>query len=261
MDAFDRHPIEGAGAGTYEFIWNRDERWSHHVRDAHSLYFETLAELGLPGALLLVIALSALLLAGAAARGRQADPVSAGAARRLRRGVSDVLRHGRGRLDVGVDGRRLRGLRRGRRRRGRGLQTRWILPDVLPRVALTLLALIVLGLQTPILIAAAEVNASQAAVRERRIEAAVLAASVAVHAEPWSADGYLQRALVLEQQGYLDAAAKDARAAVAKERLNAETWLILARIEVERGRTKEAIAAATRARELNPRNPTFNRPR
>ena len=80
MDAFDRHPVEGAGAGTYEFIWNRDERWSHHVRDAHSLYFETLAELGLPGALLLVIALSALLLAGLRLAVGQADSVSVGAA-------------------------------------------------------------------------------------------------------------------------------------------------------------------------------------
>ena len=98
---------------------------------------------------------------------------------------------------------------------------------------------------------------SQAAVRDQRIEDAVAAASVAVRAEPWSADGYVQRALVLERQGYLDAAAQDARAAVAKERLNSETWLILARIEVERGRAKQAIAAATRARQLNPRNPRF----
>ena len=130
----------------------------------------------------------------------------------------------------------------------------------LPRVAFTLLALIALGLQTPALIAAAEVKTSQAAVRERRFMAAVSAATVAVHAEPWSADGYLQRALVLEQQGFLDAAASDARTAVAKERVNAETWLTLARIEVERGRTEDAIAAANTARELNPRNPAFASP-
>ena len=128
---------------------------------------------------------------------------------------------------------------------------------VLPRVALALLALVVLGLRTPILVAAVEVNASQAAVRDQRIQAAVAAASVAVRAEPWSADGYLQRALVLEQQDYLDAAAKDARTAVARERLNSETWLILARIELERGNTEGAVAAATRARQLNPNNPRF----
>lgn len=257
LDAFARHPFEGAGAGTYEFLWNRDQRWSHHVRDAHSLYMEVLAELGLPGALLLVIALGGLLLAALHLAVRQTDPASAGAAAGCSAAFLTFC------VTAGVD---------------------WMWestavacaafaaagvavaggskavdhPRALPRVALTLLALVALGLRTPILIAAAEVRISQEAVREQRIEAAVSAASVAVHAEPWSTDGYLQRALVLERQGFLDAAAKDARTAVAKERLNAETWLILARIEVERGRTKAAIAAATRARELNPRNPTFD---
>jgi hypothetical protein len=258
LDAFDRHPIEGAGAGTYEFIWNRDKRWSHHVRDAHSLYFETLAELGLPGALLLVVALGGLLVAAFRLAISQADPVSAGAAAGCSAALLTFC------VTAGVDwmwestavgcaafaaaGAAVAGGSRAVER-----------PSILPRVAMTLLAVVVLGLRTPILVAAAEVNSSQAAVRDRRIDDAVADASVAVRAEPWSADGYLQRALVLERQGYLDAAAKDARAAVAKERLNSETWLILARIEVERGRTKEAVAAAKRARELSPRNPTFAR--
>jgi hypothetical protein len=260
LDAFDRHPVEGVGAGTYEFVWNRDERWSHHVRDAHSLYFETLAELGLPGALLLVIALSALLLAGLRLAVGQADSVSVGAAAGctaafltfcVTAGVDWMWES----TAVGCAAFAAAGVAVA------GGSKAVDPPRVLPRMALTLLALVVLALRTPILIAAAEVNASQEAVRDRRIEAAVAAASVAIHAEPWSSDGYLQRALVLEQQGYLDAAAKDARAAVAKERLNTQTWLILARIEVERGRIKQAISAATRARELNPRNPRFTPPR
>jgi hypothetical protein len=256
LEAFDRRPIAGAGAGTYEFIWNRDERWSHHVRDAHSLYFETLAELGLPGALLLVIALCALLVAGVRLAVSQADSMSAGAAAGCTAAFLTFC------VTAGVDwmwestavgcaafaaaGVIMAGGSRAVDR-----------PSVLPRVAVTLLALVVLGLRVPILIAATEVNLSQAAVRDQRIEAAVAAASVAVRAEPWSADGYLQRALVLERQGYLYAAAQDARAAVARERLNSETWLILARIEVERGRIKKGIAAATRARQLNPQNPRF----
>jgi hypothetical protein len=256
LDAFDRHPIQGAGAGTYEFIWNRDPSWSHHVRDAHSLYLETLAELGLPGLLLLVIALGGLLLAALRVAARQTDPISAGAAAGCAAAFLTFC------ITAGVDwmwestavgcaafaaaGIAVAG-------GSKVLEKQ----RVLPRVALALLALVVLGFRTPILVAAVEVNASQAAVRDERIQAAVAAASVAVRAEPWSADGYLQRALVLEQQDYLDAAAKDARAAVSKERLNGETWLILARIELERGNTKEAVAAATRARQLNPNNPRF----
>ena len=259
LDAFGRHPIKGVGAGTYEFLWNRDPRWTHHVRDAHSLYLEALAELGLPGALLVVIALGALLLSALRVASRHPDPVSAGAGAGCAAAFLAYC------IGAGVDWfwestavtcaaiaiagvAAASGSRRARDRRP------------LPRVVVTLLALIALGLQTPILIAAAEVKTSQAAVRDRRFMAAVSAATIAVHASPWSADGYLQRALVLEEEGFLDAAASDARTAVAKERTNAETWLTLARIDVERGRTEDAIAAANTARKLNPRNPAFASP-
>jgi cytochrome c-type biogenesis protein CcmH/NrfG len=57
--------------------------------------------------------------------------------------------------------------------------------------------------------------------------------------------------------GFLDAAAKDARRATELEPTNVEQWLVLARIEVERRHTRQAIAAASKARELNPRNPLF----
>ena len=128
---------------------------------------------------------------------------------------------------------------------------------VMLRVAGSLLAVIALGLQTPALLAASEVRASQDAIRERRGHDALVAATDAVQTEPWSALGVSQRALVLEELGFLDAAAKDARRATELEATNSEAWLILARIEVERHRAPQAIAAANRARELNPRNPVF----
>ena len=114
-----------------------------------------------------------------------------------------------------------------------------------------------LGLQTPALLAASQVRASQEAVRDDRDEDAVVAATDAVQYEPWSTVGVSQRALALEHMGFLDAAADDARRATELEATNAEAWLILARIELERRHTREAIAAATKARELNPRNPLF----
>ena len=259
LNSFGRHPIKGVGAGTYEFLWNRDPHWTHHVRDAHSLYLEALAELGLPGALLLLITLGALLLAALRLAAREVDAVSAGAAAGCAAAFLTFC------VTAGVDWMWestavtcMAIAAAGVAVAGGSRPARSSKPP--PRVAVALLALVALGLQTPALIAAAEVSASQEAVRDRRTEAAVSAASIAVHAQPWSADGYLQRALVLERQDYLDAAAKDARAAIAKERVNAETWLILARIEVERGKVTAAIAAATKARELNPRNPAFASP-
>ena len=56
-DEFERHPLEGRGAGTYEATWSQHGTLPLFVRDAHSLYFETLAELGVVGLLLLVGAL------------------------------------------------------------------------------------------------------------------------------------------------------------------------------------------------------------
>jgi tetratricopeptide (TPR) repeat protein len=63
QDARD-HPSFGSGAGTYEQYWLRHRPVPGKVIDAHSLYLETLAELGPVGLVLLVAALG-LPLAGA----------------------------------------------------------------------------------------------------------------------------------------------------------------------------------------------------
>jgi hypothetical protein len=56
-------PLLGSGAGTYEQYWLQHRSIQSKVRDAHSLYMETLAELGLPGLALLVMVLAAPLVA------------------------------------------------------------------------------------------------------------------------------------------------------------------------------------------------------
>jgi hypothetical protein len=54
---FEAHPLIGSGAGTYESVYLLHRPTSAKVRDAHSLYLETLAELGVVGLALLVTAL------------------------------------------------------------------------------------------------------------------------------------------------------------------------------------------------------------
>ena len=57
-DAFEQRPGLGWGAGTYRLLWEEDRPPPPFlVNDAHSLYLETAAELGVPGLLLLVIVL------------------------------------------------------------------------------------------------------------------------------------------------------------------------------------------------------------
>jgi hypothetical protein len=69
-------PVLGNGAGTFELRWYRDRPGHVTARDAHSLYLETLAELGPGGLLLLCAALGLPLVALRFAR----EPLAAGGA-------------------------------------------------------------------------------------------------------------------------------------------------------------------------------------
>jgi O-antigen ligase len=57
-------PVVGRGAGTFELAWLEERPIGADVRDAHSLYLETLAELGLVGLALLVVVLALPLVNG-----------------------------------------------------------------------------------------------------------------------------------------------------------------------------------------------------
>jgi hypothetical protein len=59
----DDHPWVGAGSGSFETYWYVHRPSSQNVRDAHSLYFETLAELGPLGLALLGLMLAVPLAA------------------------------------------------------------------------------------------------------------------------------------------------------------------------------------------------------
>lgn len=57
LSTWESAPVLGVGAGSYERYWEKDARWTFTAHDAHSLYLETLAELGPLGLLLLVVVL------------------------------------------------------------------------------------------------------------------------------------------------------------------------------------------------------------
>ena len=67
-DMYLDHPLTGSGAGTFERFWQAHNHTALKVRDAHSLYLETLAELGPGGLALLVAALLLPLGAGLTVR-------------------------------------------------------------------------------------------------------------------------------------------------------------------------------------------------
>lgn len=67
-EMFERHPLLGAGAGTFESYWLELREVDIGVRDAHNLYLETAAELGLVGLALLVALLATPILSARADR-------------------------------------------------------------------------------------------------------------------------------------------------------------------------------------------------
>ena len=70
IDGFESQPLWGDGAGGFEYRFAHDREVAERVRDAHSLFFETLGELGLMGAALLLAFLGAIVWALVAARRR-----------------------------------------------------------------------------------------------------------------------------------------------------------------------------------------------
>jgi O-antigen ligase len=72
VDAFRAQPLHGSGAGAFVEDWNRDREVAEDAAEGHSLYVETLGELGVVGVALLFAALGAMLWPLAAGlRGRR----------------------------------------------------------------------------------------------------------------------------------------------------------------------------------------------
>jgi hypothetical protein len=78
---FRENPVAGGGAGSFEFYWQRHRTFSEDLKNAHSLYLETLAELGIVGFALLLGFLGSILAAAIRAsrrpRGLRSAQVSA----------------------------------------------------------------------------------------------------------------------------------------------------------------------------------------
>jgi hypothetical protein len=62
LDGWSTDRLKGTGAGTYELTWAQNRPSDFTVRDGHSLYLETLSELGLVGGVLLALVLAAVLV-------------------------------------------------------------------------------------------------------------------------------------------------------------------------------------------------------
>jgi O-antigen ligase len=269
IDAFEEKPIAGIGAGTYQFAWEQHRSIQQPVHDAHSLYLEAFAELGIVGGSIVLALIGGLLWAGFSAwraamhpqRERYAALFAATLAFAVVAGIDwlweipalgavFVLAAG---VLVAARCAQLAPAsipsRNGRNDEGRfgltvaGLAVAWI----------TAIALV-----GPLLVEH-EIEASQSAAADGNIASAVDHASTARSIEPFAASPYVQLALLAEYQRDYATAAERLTQAIEREDRNWQLYYLRARVEREAGNAAAARADTEHARRLNPRAPELRR--
>jgi O-antigen ligase len=252
------HLLGGSGPGSFQLVWLPRATVPGYITDAHSLYVETLAEVGIIG-LALLGGFLLLALAGAVVvvlRSKyEARTRAAGAAAALVAFMVSAI-----------------------------VDWVWQLP-VLPAAVLLLAAAVLAPARDltrarraplsvrPLMIVAAiacliaiaiplamttDVRQSQAAASTGNPAAALTDANSAARLEPGAASPEIQKALVLEAQRDYPSALAAASAATRDEPQNWSAWLIRSRLEAETNHVKTSIADFERARSLNPRSPLFH---
>ena len=255
VDAFQSDPWRGVGPGTFEFYWDRHGEGSQFTRDAHSLYIEEAAELGVPGVLALLVALGGLLWAAIQARisWRRRRELAAGSALI----AAYVVFLGYAAVDwmwelgavgsLAIGGVAIAGA--GGLERGNRDLNPWL------RSAAVVAALLVGAVQVPGLVSTERTRASQDELAQGHAQRARELADQAITAEDWAASPYSARAIASERLGDLAGAEKDVQQAIDREPDNWRHHLLLARIEAEQGDARATRAQLGAARRDAPHSP------
>jgi hypothetical protein len=259
VDEWRADPVVGGGAGTYEAWWAEHGSLATFIRDAHSLYVESLGELG-PLGLLLTLGIC---FGGVALAARRA--VQLGGTERLTAaalaGVATAFAVAAG-IDwmwelTAVSAFALAAVALASRLgRDRDDEPSAASPTWL-RAGLVGAAILVVVAQAIPLLAQREIAISRDAAARGDGDAAREAALRARDIQPWAASPYLQLALVDERLGRLDAARDAVESAIERDDRDWRLWLVAARVNTKLGRLGDGRTALERAVELNPRSPLF----
>jgi hypothetical protein len=275
VDGFASQPAYGLGAGEFATYWNRNATISFITSDAHSLYLETAAELGIAGILALGGFLAAVAAAAVRHRRSGAGPELAVATALALTGatsaafdwtrelpatfvpliIATALICGSATLrPLSATARawsveRPRAVGFGGRSSGLGL-------------GLGVLAIAAASLWAGGVLFLTEQNLAQAQseVVEGDLTQAADDAHSATTLEPWAAEPRLTEALVAEANGDLDRARELLGEALERAPDDWELWIAVSRVEQKRGDDEAAGDAYERAHELNPRSPLFGLP-
>jgi O-Antigen ligase len=266
LDEFRSSPFHGRGAGSYQFWWAQHASFTYFLKNAHSLYLEVLAELGLVGFMLVAgVMLGGLGVAALRVRAASGDErvtlaaLTAVFAAFAAAAAIDwvwqlpavaviafialgLVTGGAAPAESRATDRRI--ARQGSHRAAVG-------------ISVLVIAWALICAQAIPWLAATKISDSQAAVRRGDLSAATKNALDAKSLQPWSSSPYLQLALVAEQRGDLAGAQAWIAKAIARDRTDWAVWLIASRIQRKSGLTAEAARSYERARSLNPRSALF----
>jgi hypothetical protein len=261
VDGFEEEPLIGHGAGTYVFLWDQHRSAYLPAIDAHSLYLEMFAELGVVGGLIVLgLVLGALWVAFAAWRASPPERREAQAAL-LAAMLAFAVAAG---FDWFWEIAALGGVfmlaagamvaarceqlddQSGKARRPRGFG--------LAIAGLALAWVAALALIGPLLVER-EIDSSKAAADGGDLTSAADHAETARSIEPWAASPYEQLALVAEQAGEYPRAIDQVGKAIDREDRNWVLYALRSRFHRENGESAAAQRDFEEAKRLNPLAP------
>ncbi len=274
IDAFESRPIYGIGAGNYQLWWNSHAPINVVTLDAHSLYLQTLAELGVVG-LLLLLAFLGFVLVGGVRRAlafrrtsRWGDALAAALALFLAGLVSAALdwtwQLPAAFAPVILAAACLTGpasvpepaVERGIA--ARRAAWRWVPGRVLGGgqyglgIATLVCAWAAIWVAGDQLVARIQLGNSHAAAASGDLAAATQDARDAAAIQPWASEPQVQLALVAKDAGDLSAARVAAAKALARAPQDWRPWLVSAEVEAALGNRGAASRYLARANQLSP---------
>ena len=256
VDAVRDSPAIGQGAGGYEPFWYREGELEYRLRDAHSVLFESAAELGVLGLLAIGGFFSVVVVAGIqrilGMRRRGLDPGDAIPLAIFATGLAAVVVDWSWEVPATALPMLVAAAMLTTRAPDDGMASRaptasW------PRAALAFAGCccaLVLGHQ---LLVQEQLHKSRDLAAAGDLGGAGDAAERAEALEPWAPAAYTQQALIAEQLGDTSAALRQISEALERSAEDWRVWVLKARFELERGDSDAAVAALREARRLNPR--------
>jgi hypothetical protein len=267
---WEHHPVLGEGAGSYNAWWTKDAGFFYPSKYAHSLYLQSLGELGILG---LVLTLGFAVVG--IATGVRKSLKSSGEERIAAAALTGVFAA----FSVAA-----------------AFDWVWELTvvTVFALIALALLcsssttsppllhasstgesphvryrrfgagaaaltgAWLLICAQAIPLLAQLRIKDSQADDYRGNMSGAIRAAMDARNLQPWASSPYLQLALVNEDEGRIDTARKWIDRAIKRDSGNWQLWLVAARLDTTAGDARGAARALDRASTLNPSSPIFS---